>query len=143
MFAKNLPVLSGVIALIKGSATRSFLIVALLPLLVAASLPTPGDPNTGTFIGNSVIQQANFIPWTGAIGNGPTRHLPGHDFGAIVAASSLNSHLPAAVTPFYYTLYNGTIVERSSEHGPLTGSVGNSLPTHGPGHDFGAIGGDQ
>ena len=143
MFAKNLPVLPGVIALIKSSATRSFLIVALLPLLVVASMPIPGDIGTGTFIGNSVIQQANFVPWTGMIGNAPTQHWPGHDFGAIGNASSLGSHRPAAVMPFYYSLHNGTIVERSSELGPLTGTIDNSIPTRGPGHDFGAIGGEQ
>lgn len=143
MFTKILSRLSAVIALANRSPMRTYLAVALLPLMVAASLPTPGGPDTGTFIGNSVIQQANFVPWTGTIGNAPTRHWPGHDFGAIVAASSLDSHLPAAVMPFYYSLHNGTIVVRNSELGPLTGTADNSLQTRGPGHDFGAIGGDQ
>lgn len=140
MFTKNLSKLTGVIAQANRSSLRTYLAVALLPLLVVAGLPTPGDPNTGTFIGNSVIQQANFVPWTRTIGNAPTQHWPGHDYGAI---SGLDTYLPAAVMPFYYSLHNGTIVERHSELGPLTGSVGNSIPARGPGHDFGAIGGDQ
>jgi hypothetical protein len=143
MFVKNLPGLSGVFALAKRCATRSYLAVALLPLLVLAGLQTPGGPNTGTFIGNSVIQQSNFVPWTGMIGNAPTQHWPGHDFGAIGNASGLKGHLPAAVMPFFYSLHNGTIVVRNSELGSMTGTVGNSFSTRGPGHDFGAIGGDQ
>ena len=143
MFAKNLPKLSGVIALVKRRVMRSSLAVALLPLMVMAGLQTPNSPNTYTFIGNAVMQHAKFVPSAGIIGNAPTRHWPGHDFGAIVDGSSFDRYLPANVIPFYYTVYNGTIVKRNSELGPLTGTVDNSLTTRGPGHDFGAIGGDK
>jgi hypothetical protein len=142
MFAENSPGLSGVIAVLKRCTMRSYLAVTLLPLLVMAGLQTPGSPTTDTFIGNAVMQHANFIPSTGMIGNAPTRHLPGHNFGAINTASSLDSYRPAAVMPFHYTINNGTIINRNSELGPLTGTLNNSLPTRGPGHDYGAIGGD-
>ena len=135
MFAKNLSGLSGVIAVFKRCAMRSYLVVALLPLLVMAGMWTPGSPNTYTFIGNSVMQHASFIPSTGKIGNAPSQHWPGHDFGAIVNESSLEEYLPAAA-PFYYTLYNGNIVKRNSELGPLTGTIYNSLPTRGSEHDY-------
>jgi hypothetical protein len=140
MFAKNLPGLSGVIALAKRCIMRSYFAAAIMPLLLMTSMQTPGSPSTYTYIGNAVMQHANFEPTAGMIGNAPTQHWPGHDFGAIANESSLAEYLPAA-TPFYYTLYNGNIVKRNSEFGPLTGTVDYSLTTRGPGHDFGAIGG--
>ena len=139
MFAKNLPGLSGVIALVKRYAMRSSFAVALLLLMVMAGLQTLSSLNTSTFTGNAVMQHAKSVPSTGMIGNASTQHLLGHDFGVIVDGSSFDRHLPANAIPFYYTIHNGTIVKRNSELGPLTGTVDSSLTTRGPGHDFGAI----
>ena len=141
MFTNNLPKLCGVIALAKGSAMRSFLAAALLPLMVIAGFQSPGSSNTYTLIGNEVVQHAKFTVSSGKIGNAPTRTWPGHDFGAIVDESNLDIYLPA-VNPFFYTLFNGSIVKRNSELGPLTGILYNPHITlsRGPGHDFGVIG---
>jgi hypothetical protein len=134
MFAKDYFKLSGVITLVKRCTWRSYFAAVLLPLLLMVSLPTFSGPNSDTFVGNTLMQHTNSIPSTGMIGNAPSQHWPGHDFGAIVNESSLDRYLPAAEMPFYYTLYNGTIVPRNSELGPLLGTVDNSLPTRRPGH---------
>lgn len=136
MFAKDYFKLSGVIPLVKRCTRRSYFAAVLLPLLLMTSLPTSSSPNTDTFVGNTLMQHTNTIPSTGMIGNVPSQHWPGHDFGAIVNESSLDRYLPAAEMPFYYTLYNGTVVPRNSELGPLVGTANNSLPTPKPGHGF-------
>lgn len=135
MFAKDYFKLSGVITLVKRCTWRSYFAAVLLPLLLMVSLPTFSGPNSDTFVGNTLMQHTNSIPSTGMIGNAPSQHWPGHDFGAIVNESSLEEYLPAAA-PFYYTLYNGNIVKRNSELGPLTGTIYNSLPTRGSEHDY-------
>ena len=142
MFSKNMLNLSDALSLVKQCFMKLYFAALLLPLLVMTSMQTSGSPNTYTFIGNTVMQHANFIPSTGMNDNAPIQHYPGHDFNALYAHPNLDNSLLKAAGPFSYTLSQGTIVVRRSELGPLTGTVGNSLPIRGPGHDFGAIDGD-
>lgn len=152
MFAKNSPRLSGVSALVKRGTMRSYLAAALLPLLIMAGLQTPGSSKTNTpasvipfyysiFNGNIVKRNSELGPLTGTLDNSLTARGPGDDFSAIVYRSSLDTYLAAPVIPFYYSIFNGSIVKRNSELGPLTGTLENSLTARGPGHDFGTIGG--
>lgn len=141
MFAKNLPRLSGVIDLVKQCSMRIYLAVALLLVMVTFGLQFPTSSNTYTFIGNEVLQHDKSVASTGMIGNAPTPYRPGHDFGVIVDGSGLDKYQPATVLPVYYTLYNGTIIKRKFELGPLTGTI--SLTIHKPGHDLGVIGSDN
>ena len=118
-------------AIVNGSSFDKYLLANVIPFYYTI--------HNGTI----VKRNSELGPLTATVDNSLTPRGPGHDFGTIVEGTSFDRYLLANMNPFNYTVYNGTIVKRDSELGPLIRTVDNSLITHGPGHDFGAIGGDK
>jgi hypothetical protein len=140
MYNKPLSTLSTVIALGMRVAAKLLLGASLLAVSGAAAMPT-SRPFSYSIHGATVVRRSELGPLTGTEAYSLTTTRPDQELGPVRYASNLDIFQPPTLRTFTYSLFNGNVVVRRSELGPLTGTLDNFTRIPGPGHDFGVIGG--
>jgi hypothetical protein len=124
------------------TSRRSRIIILLVATLLVVGLSfadlTISKASTYTGNRNSVVQVSDLKPFTNTVGDSRQVIQPGHDFGAINGAIDPGVRLLADLPLFTYW-FNGQMVVRRSELGPLINPVDAFISPRWPGHDFGAI----